>query len=90
MSADLVSLPEDLDRFVEERVASGAFPDRGSVLRAGVARLRDEADSEAQKLANLRAKIEVGLAQLDRGEAVRVTDVAAWLDTLGRGRGAPS
>lgn len=39
---------------------------------------------EAARLARYRALIQEGLDELDRGEGVEVTDVKAWLDTLGR------
>ena len=41
---------------------------------------------EAAKLARLNAMLQVGIDQLDRGEGIVVTDVKAWLDSLGRDR----
>lgn len=43
-----------------------------------------EPDDHAAKLARLRAAVQVGLDQLDRGEGIEVTDIGAWLDGLGR------
>ena len=39
---------------------------------------------DAARLARYRALIQEGLDELDRGEGIEVTDVDAWLDTLGR------
>jgi hypothetical protein len=41
---------------------------------------------EAAKLARLNAMLQVGIDQLDRGQGIVVTDVKAWLDSLGRDR----
>lgn len=38
---------------------------------------------DAVRLARYRALIQEGLDELDRGEGIEVTDVKAWLDTLG-------
>ncbi|AWC68680.1 hypothetical protein CA606_20350 [Caulobacter vibrioides] len=39
---------------------------------------------EAARVARYRALIQEGLDELDRGEGIEVTDIDAWLDTLGR------
>lgn len=44
---------------------------------------QDDADAAA-RLARYRALVQEGLDELDRGEGIEVTDVKAWLDTLGR------
>ena len=38
---------------------------------------------EARRVARFHALIQEGLDELDRGEGIEVTDVKAWLDTLG-------
>ena len=38
---------------------------------------------EARRVARFHALIQEGLDELDRGEGIEVTDVRAWLDTLG-------
>lgn len=39
---------------------------------------------DAARLARYRALLQEGLDDLDRGEGLEVTDVEAWLDTVGR------
>lgn len=39
---------------------------------------------DAVRTARYRALVQEGLDELDRGEGIEVTDVKAWLDTLGR------
>jgi hypothetical protein len=38
---------------------------------------------EARRVARFHALIQEGQDELDRGEGIEVTDVKAWLDTLG-------
>ena len=84
MTTRNVSLPDTLDGFVEQQVASGAFPDASEVVSAGLRLLQHRADRKAARLERLRAAIQVGQDQLDRGEGIEVHDVGAWLDGLGR------
>jgi len=63
-------------------VASGAYQNASEVVRAGLRALsRDEAE-HALKLERLKATIQVGVDELDRGEGLEVTDVSAWLEDL--------
>ena len=39
---------------------------------------------DAARLVRYHALIQEGLDELDRGEGIEVTDVKAWLETLGR------
>jgi predicted transcriptional regulator len=43
-----------------------------------------DADDDAARVARYHALVQEGLDELDRGEGIEVTDVKAWLDTLGR------
>ena len=84
MTTRNVSLPDTLDGFVEQQVASGAFPDASEVVSAGLRLLQHRTDRKAARLERLRAAIQVGQDQLDRGEGIEVHDITAWLDGLGR------
>jgi predicted transcriptional regulator len=46
-----------------------------------------EPDDHVAKLERLRAAIQVGLDEIERGEFEVVTDITAWLDGLGRREG---
>ena len=64
-----VTLPADLQAFVDEQVASGAAADADAVLAEAVRVLQQKKDEE--KLAWLRAALDEGLAQLDAGKVIR-------------------
>ncbi len=82
MSDVSVTLDAPLDRFVEEQVRSGAYPDAAAVLRAGLSRLRDDAEREGAKEARYRSLLQEGIDELDRGEGIDVADTGAWLRSL--------
>ena len=77
-----VDLPEPLDRFVQEQVASGAYADAEDVVRASLRRFKTQAEEDARKLGRLKDAIQVGLDQLDRGEGVQVDDLRSLLDEI--------
>jgi putative addiction module CopG family antidote len=88
MAQSALNLSAPLDAFVEEQVASGAYPDRDAVIADAVSLLSErfaaeETDDET-KLARLNAKLQKAIDSLDRGEGKEITDVKAWLDGLGR------
>ena len=87
MTTRSVSLTDTLDGFVEQQVSSGAYPDASEVVRAGLRLLKTRADRDAVRLERLKAAIQVGQDELDRGEGIEVTDIGAWLDGLGRREG---
>ena len=64
-----IQLPADVEDRINEKVARGEFPDAGEVVREAM-RLLDE---QERRLDEFRAKLQVGLDQLDRGEGVPYT-----------------
>lgn len=84
MADDALNLPAPLDAFVEEQVASGAYPDRDAVITDAVDRLREQAaadlDDDDAKLARLNAKLQKAIDSLDRGEGIEITDLDAYFD----------
>jgi antitoxin ParD1/3/4 len=77
-----VDLTETLDRFVEDRVASGQFRDASEVVGAGLTLLKKRAEREQRKLERLRAAIQVGIDEIERGEGEVIEDLEAWFDRL--------
>lgn len=64
-----VSLTPQLDQLVRAKVESGLYTSASEVVREAL-RLLDEQDRvRQQRLEELRAAIDVGLDQLDRGES---------------------
>lgn len=58
------SLPQDLQQFVQQEVASGRYRSEEDLLCAGLRLLRER----ERRLQALREDIEPALGQLDRGE----------------------
>ena len=64
-----IQIPPDVEARIRRKVETGEFPDAGEVVREAM-RLLDEQERQLQEL---RAKLQVGLDQLDRGEGVAYT-----------------
>jgi antitoxin ParD1/3/4 len=86
MATRNISLTDALDQFVETQVMSGDYHNASEVVRAGLRLLKSQADEEAAKLVRLRAAVQLGLDEIERGEGIDVKDVEAWLEGLGRER----
>lgn len=71
------SLPSDLARRVESRIAEGEFADAGDYLRELVQRDLDEAEDAAW----VRAKVEEGIASgvIDKDASVVLREIIAEL-----------
>jgi antitoxin ParD1/3/4 len=65
-----VSLTGELSRFVENRLRSGRYQSASEVVREALRLLEDRERSPVASVEQLKQEIEVGLAQLRRGEAV--------------------
>jgi antitoxin ParD1/3/4 len=70
-----VSLTPELERRIAEKVESGLYTTASEVVREGLRLLFSRADLLEEQTALLRAEIEVGLDELDRGDVVPM-DVA--------------
>ncbi len=81
-----VTISPDLEPFVNEKIASGAYQDANAVVRAGLDLLRER----EKKRDELRHEIQIGLDQADRGETAAFTDeLAGGVKARGRrGRAA--
>ncbi|MEL6770538.1 MAG: type II toxin-antitoxin system ParD family antitoxin [Bacteroidota bacterium] len=72
-----VSLTPQLEALVREKVASGLYTSASEVVREALRLLAERDDERSTYLARLRADVQRGLDELDRGEGT------AWdLDTL--------
>ena len=69
-----VKLDKQAEEFITRKVQEGEFRDAGEAISEAVHRMAEE---EA-KMRELRAALQIGIDQLDRGEKVRLTpDIAA-------------
>lgn len=65
-----VSLTPELERRISEKVESGLYTTASEVVREGLRLLFEADEAREQRLARLRADIQVGIDQLDRGEGI--------------------
>ena len=65
-----VTLSEDLKRFVDELVASGDYPDAAAVMQAALREKMQAEQLNLEELEALRAEIEIGWQQAERGQCV--------------------
>jgi len=74
MGTKNISLPRELEEYIEAKVASGEYAHASEVVRDAVRLLMRE---EAEKLEWLREAIAEGIAATDRGDLVTSKDVVA-------------
>ncbi|MCR9130450.1 MAG: type II toxin-antitoxin system ParD family antitoxin [Alphaproteobacteria bacterium] len=68
-----VSLTDRLEAWIREKVESGLYNNASEVVREALRAKMQAEMSEAEKLDALRAEIQKGLDQLDRGETGTLT-----------------
>ena len=83
-----VSLTPDLSRFVEDRLRSGRYQTASEVVREALRLLEERERATVADIEALKREIEVGLAQLRRGEAVDGEASFRRLETRRRTRSA--
>jgi antitoxin ParD1/3/4 len=72
-----VSLTPELERRIAEKVNSGLYTSASEVVRESLRLLFEADDHRASRLSRLRADIQLGLDQLDRGEGIPGDQVLA-------------
>jgi antitoxin ParD1/3/4 len=61
--------PPDLQSYVDEAIASGAYPDVHALILDAVYRHRDFELTRRRKYEELKKEIQIGIDQLDRGQS---------------------
>jgi antitoxin ParD1/3/4 len=77
-----IHLTDPQERFIEEQVRSGGYPSADDVVRTAVNLLKARSDHRARKLERLKAAIQQGIDEIERGEGEVVEDLDAWFDEL--------
>lgn len=81
-----VALPPELERFVSEQVASGAYPSPVDVIRVGLELLREQEMIDGYPQDELRREIRIGITEADRGDLSPFDPIAALAELeLNRG-----
>lgn len=70
-----VSLTQELEQYVNEKVASGMYHTASEVVREGLRLLKERDELQQMRLAEMRKQFAEGLAQLDRGEGIPAEEV---------------
>jgi len=63
-----VSLTQELEVMVKDKVRSGMYHSASEVIRAGLRLLKDHDQLYEIRLAELRKEVAIGIEQADRGE----------------------
>ncbi len=81
-----VSIPSDLEQFVSDQVATGAYTSAEHVVREALERLRERDKTRSTRIKDLRQQIQVGIDQSDAGEctpldieAIKQNARATWM-----------
>jgi antitoxin ParD1/3/4 len=82
--------PRDLQTFVDEMLANGAYADEGEMILHAMYLLRDAELDRRRKHEELRRDLMVGVEQLERGEGVPGEQVFDQLRKRLGGQGEPS
>lgn len=77
MPTQNVNLTPELERFVKEAVASGAYNNASEVHRAALSAMAREQEERSLRIARLQQEIQAGL---DSGTPSNVGDVDAFLE----------
>ena len=83
-----VSLTDELEKWIETRVASGLYRSSSEVVREAVRLLREKEESKELRRQELRALIDVGLQDLE--QALAVCESLPALRLAKRTSGTPS
>lgn len=67
-----VLLPPDLQQFIIDQVANGAFPSANVAVCRAVETLREQELERSQRRAELFREIDLGVGELERGEGSEV------------------
>jgi antitoxin ParD1/3/4 len=65
-----ISLTPELEQFINEKVNSGKYPSASEVVQAALRLLEERERLYQEKLTELQAKIDEGIASLERGEGI--------------------
>jgi antitoxin ParD1/3/4 len=67
-----ISLTDHFERLIESAVASGEYQNASEVVRAGLRLLERQRQADEAKLKALRAAVQLGIDQLERGDYIEL------------------
>ena len=86
-----VSLTTELEKFVQDKVASGLYYSASEVIREGLRLLKEQDALKEYRLRELRQEIKKGIEQIERGDYTEydrdsLKDLAQQIKSKGRKR----
>jgi antitoxin ParD1/3/4 len=85
-----ISLTQELENYVTEKVESGLYHSASEVIRDGLRLLKQRDELHQSRLAELRKDIAIGIDQADRGQVQPFNEeTTARIKARGRKRLAP-
>ena len=63
-------LKPELEKFIDEQVQQGLYDSAEDAINAAVAQFKTERELTASQLDRMRDEVDVGLAELDRGDFI--------------------
>jgi len=63
-----ITLPPDLEAMMQEKIEAGLFNSADEVIAAALTLMMELDDAQREKFARLRAAVQVGIDQADRGD----------------------
>ena len=77
-----IILTDQDERLIEELVAKGRFENASEVVREGLRLVDSRETQDAEKLKALRAAVQVGIDDIERGDYKEFEDVPALVNYL--------
>jgi antitoxin ParD1/3/4 len=75
-----LTLPAELQDFVEDKVAAGAYSSEEEVIREAVERMKGNDDEYVRNSVRIREAVEVGWEQAQAGQLLNAEDVWSRLE----------
>jgi antitoxin ParD1/3/4 len=81
-----ISLTPQIDDFVEKNVSTGQYQNASEVVRDALRLLQARQRAEKLKLQRLREAVDIGLAELERGEYTELdsSEMGNWIANIGK------
>lgn len=81
-----INLTKHFDDFVEKNISTGHYQNASEVVRDALRLLQSRQQEEKLKLQRLREAIDVGLADLEKGDFIELKpeEIGPWLSSLGK------
>ncbi len=68
-----VEIKPELRRFIEDELKAGHYDSPDEMINLALANLQSPEELSAEEIEDLRAEVDIGIAEADRGEFVDIT-----------------